>query len=101
MRLKKGDLVVIITGKDRGKKGKVLEVSRPSQRIVVEGLNVRTRNVRGRRQGEKGQRIEFSAPMHESNVMIVCPKCSKPTRLGVRRTGDKAVRFCRRCKEAL
>ncbi len=101
MRLKKGDLVTIITGKDRGKKGKVLEVSRSSQRIVVEGLNLRTRNVRARRQGQKGQRIEFAAPMHASNVMIMCPKCSKPTRLGRRRTGDQAVRFCRRCQAAL
>lgn len=101
MRLKKGDLVTIITGKDRGKKGKVLEVSRSSQRIVVEGLNLRTRNVRARRQGQKGQRIEFAAPMHASNVMILCTKCSKPTRLGVRRTSDGAVRFCRRCQAAL
>lgn len=98
MRLKKGDTVLIITGKDRGKKGKILEVSRASDRLVVENLNLRTKNVRARREREKGQRVQFAAPMHVSNVMLVCSHCSKPTRLGHRREGDKVLRVCRRCK---
>ncbi|MBI3114955.1 MAG: 50S ribosomal protein L24 [Candidatus Kerfeldbacteria bacterium] len=101
MLLKKGDTVKILTGKDRGKKGKVLEVSPRTNRVVVENLNLRTRNVRARRQGEKGQRIQFAAPLHASNVMMVCPKCNRAARLGVQRTKDRLERVCRRCHETL
>lgn len=101
MRLKKGDTVIIQTGKDRGKKGKVLEVSRSSGRLVVEGLNLRTKNVRARREKEKGQRVQFAAPMDASNVMLVCPKCGKPTRIGLRRDGSKSVRMCKHCQGVL
>lgn len=101
MRLKKGDTVIIQTGKDRGKKGKVLEVSRSSGRLVVEGLNLRTKNVRARREKEKGQRVQFAAPMDASNVMLVCPKCGKPTRIGLRRDGPKPVRMCKHCQGVL
>ncbi len=101
MRLKKGDTVIIQTGKDRGKKGKVLEVSRSSGRLVVEGLNLRTKNVRARREKEKGQRVQFAAPMDASNVMLVCPKCGQPTRIGLRRDGSKPVRMCKHCQAVL
>lgn len=99
MRLKKGDTVVILTGKDRTKQGKILEVSSSTDRLVVDGLNLRTKNVRPRRQNEKGQRVQFSAPMHASNVQLVCPKCGKPTRLGVLKDGERRHRMCRLCKQ--
>lgn len=101
MRLKKGDTVRIITGKDRGKQGKILEVSPTTHLIVVENLNLRTKNVRARRQNEKGQRVQYAAPLHTSNVLIVCSKCNKASRLGVRRENQRSIRFCRRCQTAL
>lgn len=102
MRVKQGDTVQIITGKDRGKKGKVLEVSPRTERVVVEGLNLRLKNVRARREREKGQRVQFAAPLHASNVMLVCPKCGRATRVGIRRApSGKPVRFCRRCTNPL
>lgn len=101
MRLKKGDTVMINTGQDRGKRGKLLEVSPQTNRVVVEGLNLRVKNVRARRQGEKGQRVQYAAPLHASNVSLVCPKCGKPTRLGIRRVSERRERFCRRCQATL
>lgn len=101
MRLKKGDTVRIITGKDRGKQGKILEVSPQTHLIVVENLNLRTKNVRARRQNEKGQRVQYAAPLNVSNVLIVCSKCGQASRLGMRVEGQRSVRFCRRCQATL
>lgn len=98
MRLKKGDTVRIMTGQNRGKRGKVLEVSPGTGRLVVENVNLRTKNVRARREGQKGQRVQYAAPLDASNVLFVCPKCSQATRLGLRREGDQPVRFCRQCR---
>lgn len=118
MKLRKGDKVQIIKGKDRVKhdkkggktakanQGKVLHVSRELDKVVVEGLNLRFKHVRPKREGEKGQRIEYPAPLNIANVMLVCPKCNKPTRIGFKLLdtdlkGRKKVRICRRCQEAI
>jgi large subunit ribosomal protein L24 len=112
MKIKKGDKIEIITGKDKGKTGKVLQISQDRQRVVIEGLNLRVKNVRARRQGEKGQQVQFPAPLHISNVMLVCPKCSKKTRVGFRLAsqnepaGDiklkgKKFRQCRKCQQLI
>lgn len=101
MNIKKGDNVKIITGKDRGKKGKVLQVLSEKHLVVVEGLNLRVKNVRPRRSGEKGQVIRFNAPLQVSNVMVVCGKCGKPTRVRYRSEGAKNVRVCRHCGSTL
>lgn len=101
MNLKKGDTVMIITGKDRGRKGKILEVFPAANRVIVEGLNLRTKNVRPKRSGEKGQLVRFSAAMDASNVMVVCGKCGKTTRVKYDRTNDRKVRICRHCKNEL
>ncbi|MCR4280271.1 MAG: 50S ribosomal protein L24 [Candidatus Komeilibacteria bacterium] len=85
MNIKKADTVEIITGKDKGKRGKVTRVIRESDKLVVEGLNIRIRHQRPRRQGEKGQRLEFPAPIHVSNVMLVDPRAGKTTRVGYKR----------------
>lgn len=71
MRLKKGDTVKVLTGKDRGKQGKIIQVFPKAQRVVVEGINVYKRHLRQRRENEKGQRVEFFAPLHASNVTKV------------------------------
>jgi len=107
MKIKKGDNVKILKGKDNNKTGKVLQVlkSIKNTRIVVEGLNLRYKHLRPKRSGEKGQRIMFPAPMNISNVQLICPKCGKPTRVGFKiREGksevskEKKSRVCKKCK---
>jgi large subunit ribosomal protein L24 len=102
MKIKKGDKVKIIVGKDSGKEGKVLAVFPEKKRLTVEGLNLVVKHMRPRRGGEKGQRIQFPAPMNVSNVLVVCPKCSKPARIGYKiLENKKKVRLCRQCKEVI
>jgi large subunit ribosomal protein L24 len=118
IKIKKGDKVQIFSGKDRLKKtkegqktgkanqGKVLQVLPSLKKVVVEGLNIRYKHVRPRRQGESGQRIEYPAPIDISNVRLVCPKCNKPTRVGYKlletdQKGRKKIRLCKKCKEAM
>lgn len=106
MLIKKGDKVKIIAGKDKGKTGKVLQVFPERNRVSVEGLNLLIKHMRPRRQGEKGQRIEFPAPLNASNLMVVCPKCGKPSRIGkkITETTDKKkkkYRECKKCKQTI
>lgn len=102
MKIKKGDTIKIICGKDLGKTGKVLSVLPKKGKVVIEGLNLRIKHVRPRRQREKGQRISFPAPMDISNVMLVCPKCGKATRVGYKILEDgKKVRVCKKCGEII
>lgn len=103
MKIKKGDNVQIISGKDSGKKGKVTQVFKDDNKIVVENINKMIRHIKPRREGEKGQRIEFFAPINASNAMIICGKCNKPTRIGYKLNEgkDKKQRICRKCKEAI
>ncbi|MGC9049192.1 MAG: 50S ribosomal protein L24 [Patescibacteria group bacterium] len=102
MKIKKGDTVQIISGKDRGKRGRVLKVLPKKNKLIVEGLNLLYRHVKPRREGEKGQRIQFPAPLSISNVMFVCPKCSQPIRVGYKiLTDGRKVRWCRKCKEII
>jgi len=81
MKIKKGDNVIVISGKDRGKTGKVIKSFPAFKKVVVEGLNLRTCHEKPKRKGEKGQRIEKSVPMDVSNVMIVDPKTNKRSRV--------------------
>ncbi len=101
LRIKKDDMVQVMAGKDRGKRGKVLQVFTQDRRIVVENLNVMTKNVRARREHEKGQKIQFASPIDYSNVQLVCGKCGKITRPSIKTVGDKKVRACAKCNEVL
>lgn len=101
MKLKKGDLVKIISGKDKGKTGKILDVDKTEERVVVEGLNIAVRHSRPKKQGEKGQRLETPKPLHMSNVMLVCPKCNQPTRLNLKKMESGRARVCKKCKETI
>lgn len=103
MKFKKGDNVKIIAGKDKGKKGKISQVLASDNKIVVENVNKMIRHIKPRRQGEKGQRIEFFAPIDISNAMIICSKCNKNTRIGIKKTEEKGKkqRICKKCNEAL
>jgi len=102
MKLKTGDNVKIIAGKDRGKTGKLIQVFHDENRVVVEGANKLVKNLRPRNKEEKGRKVEFFAPMAASNVMLVCSKCKKPTRVGKKLLENgKNVRVCKECKETI
>jgi len=119
MKIKKGDKVKIMAGKDRGKTGKVLQIFTSKNRASVEGLNLLIKHMRPRRQGEKGQRIEFPAPLNIANLLLVCPKCGKGTRVGYKyidrpknltaanpgespaNKGKKKIRICRKCGQSI
>ncbi len=101
MKIKKNDQVLIIAGKDRARKGKVLESLPKQGKVVVEGLNIRKKHVRPKKEGEKGQVVEVPAPFSVSNVKMICPKCAKPTRLGYKTEGKKKYRFCKKCTKEI
>ena len=95
LHVKTGDEVMIISGKDKGKKGKVLEVSKKENKVIVEGANIATKHMKPRRQGEAGQLLKVEAPMYASKVMFVCPKCGKATRVAFKVEADGTKK--RRC----
>ncbi len=102
MRIKKNDNVLVISGKNRGKRGKVHRVIPGDSRVLVEGVNIIKRHTKPRGVARQAGIIEQEAPIHISNVKLICTKCSKPTRVGYRvlETGVK-VRVCRSCSEVI
>jgi large subunit ribosomal protein L24 len=98
--IRKNDSVIVITGRDRGKRGRVLRVIPEKRRVVVEGVNFIKRHTRPNPQKNvKGGIVEREAPLSASNVQLVCPECSAPTRVGRKQLDDgRRVRFCRKCK---
>ncbi len=100
MKIKKDDKVLIIAGKDRGKTGKVMHAFPKDDQVIVEGLNLMKKHVRPRKQGETGQIIEFPAPIHVSNVKLICPKCNKTGRVGIERTDKGKKRVCKKCNKS-
>jgi large subunit ribosomal protein L24 len=100
--IRKGDTVAIISGKEKGKKGKVLLVSSTRGRAIVEALNMMTRHSRPSQRNPQGGMLEKEAPIHVSNLMLICPKCSKQTRVGrkILDNGEK-VRVCKKCSEII
>jgi large subunit ribosomal protein L24 len=106
VKIRKGDTVEIISGRseDKGKRGEVIRVIPEDSRVVVQGVNVRTKHQRQvQTQGRtiKPGRVRFEAPIHISNVMLVCPKCGKPTRLSIQRDADSAARVCKHCQATI
>lgn len=89
----------VISGKDRGKQGKVLRVYPAAERVLIEDIGMRTKHRRPRKQGEKGQRVTVPGPIHASNVMVVCGKCGKATRVGqhVDQEAKTKNRICKQC----
>ena len=96
MKIKKGDQVEIIAGKDAGKRGIILAVFPDIEKVAVQGAHIMKRHIRSKRDGEKGQRIEKEAPIHISNVMLVCPHTNRPTRVGYKIEGNEKVRISKR-----
>ena len=101
MKVKKGDNVLVIAGKDRGKTGKVLRALPKEAKILVEGVNTKQKHVKPKRQDEKGQVVRIAAPMNISNVKLICTKCSKATRVGYVMREGKKYRICKKCKSEI
>ena len=101
MNIKKNDKVIVLSGKDKGKEGKVLEAMPAEKKVVVEGVNVATCHVKPRKQGEEGGIIRREIPMYVSKVQLVCPKCGKATRVGHKTVDGKNVRACKKCGETI
>jgi len=102
MKIRKNDTVIILAGKDRGKRGKIRRALPKEDRVLVEGLNMIKRHSRARRAARQAGIIELEAPIHVSNVKLLCNKCGKPTRVGFRFLEDgKKVRICHSCGEVL
>ena len=96
LHVRKDDTVVILSGKDKGKKGKVLEVSPTEKKVIVEGCNMVTKHVKPRRMGEPGGIVKAEGALYASKVMVVCPKCGKPTRMAHKILADGTkVRVCK------
>ena len=101
MNVKKGDTVVVLSGKDKGKQGKVLGTVPAEDKVVVEGVNMVTCHVKPRRQGESGGIVSREAALYASKVQVVCPKCKKGTRVAHRIENGKKSRVCKHCGAAL
>ncbi|MBI4830499.1 MAG: 50S ribosomal protein L24 [Candidatus Lindowbacteria bacterium] len=102
MHIKKGDNVMVISGKEKGKKGKVLLVSRGTNRAIIEALNMMAHHERPSRRNPQGGIVRREAPIHVSNLMVICAKCGKPTRVGGKALEDGSkVRVCKKCSEII
>lgn len=101
MNIKKGDIVKVITGRDREKSGKVLRIYAEENRVLVDGINLMKKKMKPKKQGQKGEMVSVSRPIHASNVMLVCASCKAASRVGYRAEGDKKVRYCKKCSATL
>lgn len=101
MTVKKGDNVVVITGKDKGKTGKVLEVFPKDNKVLVDGVNIVTKHKKARTQQEKSEIVKKAAPFEASNVLVVCPVCGKATRVAHKEINGKNARVCKKCSASL
>ncbi len=102
MKIRKNDTVLVITGKDRGKKGKVRFAYPKENRLIIEGINMVKRHTKPAGEGRPGGIVEREAPISAANVMLFCGKCNHPSRVGFRFLNDgRKVRFCRACQEVI
>ncbi len=97
MKLRKGDNVIMLNGKDRGKTGKISVIIPTIDRVVVEGLNLIKKNVRAKKQGQKGQIVSRERAVSASSVALVCKSCGKMTRVGYQFSGENKLRICKKC----
>lgn len=97
MNIKKDDKVVVLSGKDKGKQGKVMIADPKAMKVVVEGVNVATKHQKAQKQGQEGGIIKVETPIYASKVQLVCPKCGKGTRVAHKTTDGKKVRVCKKC----
>jgi large subunit ribosomal protein L24 len=101
LHVKKGDKVVVIAGKDKDRQGKIIQAIPKKEKVVVEGMNTVKRHTKPSQKLPQGGIITKEAPLAVSNVMLVCPACSKPTRIAKKLVGEDYVRACKKCGEAI
>ncbi|HAP67411.1 MAG TPA: 50S ribosomal protein L24 [Nitrospinae bacterium] len=102
LTLKKGDVAVVMTGKSKSKSGRILSVLPSKEKVIIEGINIVKRHMKPSKKYSQGGIIEKEGPIHISNVMLVCPKCNKSTRIGNTVLDDgKKLRTCKKCKEVI
>jgi large subunit ribosomal protein L24 len=109
MKVKKGDTILVISGKDKGKTAKIVKAFPKEGQILVEGVNLKKKHIRPKREGEKGQVVQLPAPINVSNAKVICPKCGKATRIGykIEKSSDKTSvkskkeRICKKCKSKI
>lgn len=101
MKIKKGDTVLIISGKDKGRTGKVLKSLLKEDRILVEGMNIKKKHIRPKKQGEKGQIVSVATPLNVSNVKFLCPKCGKVSKVGYKIEKGEKSRICKKCNSII
>ncbi len=100
--IRKNDTVIVISGDEKGKRGRVLTVDRGKQRVTIEGINIIKRHMKPSPRYRQGGIIEREAPLHRSNIMLICPKCEKPTRIGHTFLEDgRKMRNCKKCGEVI
>ena len=101
MKIKKGDTVLIISGKDKGKKGKIIKAFPKERKVLIEGVNLKKKHQKPKKTGEKGQIIEKPAPINVSNAKLICSKCNKAVRIGYKIAGSKKYRICKKCNKQI
>ena len=101
LKIRRGDKIQVISGRDKGEQGEVLRVLPKNSAVVVQGINLRKKHQRQIQAGGKTMNpgvIQFEAPVHVSNIMLVCPKCKQLSRVGIRRSEGSVERFCKKCE---
>ena len=104
LRIKRGDQVKIMSGREKGTLGEVIRILPAKTKIVVQGVNIRKKHQRQVQAGGRTMNpgiIQFEAPIHVSNVSLICPKCNEPTRIGIKREAGEAQRYCKKCGEVI
>jgi len=101
MKIRKGDSVIIISGKDRLKKGKVSKVFPKENKVLIEGLNLRKKHIKPKKSGEKGETIQISIPVNIANVKLICPKCGQAARIGYKVIEKNKFRTCKKCSQEI
>jgi large subunit ribosomal protein L24 len=101
MKLKKGDNVLITSGKDKGRKGKIEKVFPKESKVQIPGINMYKRHMKKRDQNHPGGIVDISRPLPVGNVALICPKCSQPTRVGYLISKDEKTRICKKCEQSV
>jgi len=101
MKLKKGDKVKVLRGRDKGREGKIERIFPKEKKILVSGINIYKKHSRPRKEGQTGGIIDIVVPLPLSSVALVCPKCGKPTRIGFKILNEGKVRICKKCQEVI
>ena len=101
MKVKKGDNILVIAGKDKGRTGKIMKSFPKELKVLVEGINLKKKHVRPKREGEKGQVVQIPAVLDISNIKLICPKCGKAARIGYSIENKEKYRICKKCKSKI